>query len=206
MFKIVHEEPEGIDNLPPLYPEELSGILKKMLVKDPQARYQRLEDVVREIEIAKERLRNAGRSQSGAGEQAVTLLNAGKMKLHDLTSGTLLRNPVRVWGWGTAIVILVAVIWYLSTPSAPTGAIALNVLPWAEVTKVESDSTGVLPLNGPCVTPCRIVLPAGKFTLTCTHPEHKRPLTLNVIIQKDSVLELTQQWPGYDPAKILTQF
>ncbi len=59
MYKIVHEEPEGIDQLPRLYPEELSAILSRMLIKDPAARYQRLDDVVRELEIAKEHLRIA---------------------------------------------------------------------------------------------------------------------------------------------------
>ena len=86
------------------------------------------------------------------------------------------------------------------------GEVALNVLPWAEVTKVERDPVGVVPLDKPYVTPCRIMLPAGIYKVTCTHPQHKQPLTLKISVQKDSVLAVTQQWPGYDAAKILSQF
>ena len=206
MFKIVHEEPEGIDQLPRLYPEELSAILKKMLLKDPQARYQRLDDVVRELEIAKVRLRVVEQKKAGGDEQAATLLSPEPVQPENASRRTSLRRPVFLGGIGIAIMIVAAAIWYLSAPSVPMGAVALNVLPWAEVAKVESDSAGVAPLKRSYVTPCRMVLPAGNYTVTCTHPQYKRPLTLRVLIQKDSVLEVTQQWPGYDAAKILSQF
>jgi hypothetical protein len=206
MFKIVHEEPEGIDQLPRLYPEELSAILRKMLLKDPQARYQRLDDVVRELEIAKVRLRVLEQKRSGGDEQAATLLSPESVQPESASQRLSVRRPVLLGGIGIAMIILAAAIWYLSSPSVPTGAIALNVLPWAEVARVERDSAGVVPLKRSYVTPCRMVLPAGNYTLTCTHPQYKRPLTLRVVIQKDSVLEVTQQWPGYDAAKILSQF
>jgi serine/threonine protein kinase len=205
MFKIVHEEPEGIDNLPRLYPEELSAILKKMLIKDPQGRYQRLDDVVRELEIAKVRLRVVEQSRPGADEQAATVLrDTGPVQTGIVVGRSSRRRPMLFGGIAIGVMILAAVLWYLLTPAAPVGAIALNVLPWAEVTRVESDSTGIVQLNRSYITPCRIVLPAGKYRVTCTHPDYKRPLTLTVVIQKDSVLQLTQQWPGYDAAKILT--
>jgi serine/threonine protein kinase len=206
MYKIVHEEPEGIDKLPTLYPEELSAILSRMLIKDPQARYQHLDEVVRELELAKEHLRIIERKGLGASEQAATILRTGGVETDNVRRGPSLRNPRLLWGIGAGVVILVAAIWYLSSPSVPMGAIALNVLPWAEVATVESDSGGVVSLNRAYVTPCRIVLPAGSYRVTCTHPEYKRPLTLKVLIQKDSVLDLTRQWPGYDATKILSQF
>jgi eukaryotic-like serine/threonine-protein kinase len=206
MYKIVHEEPEGIDQLPRLYPEELSAILGRMLIKDPATRYQQLDDVVRELEIAREHLRIAEQKGVGADQQAATLLNAGPALPDQAHRSTLLHNPRLLWGIGTGILLLVAAIWYLSLPSVPMGAIALNVLPWAEVAKVERDSSGVVPLDKSYVTPCRIILPAGSYKVTCTHPQYKRPLTLRILIQKDSVLEVTQQWPGYDAAKMLSQF
>ncbi len=86
------------------------------------------------------------------------------------------------------------------------GAVALNVLPWAEVARVERDSTGVVALDKSYVTPCRIKLQAGSYKVTCTNPQYKQPLTLRIVIRKDSLLEVTQQWPGYDAAKILSQF
>jgi serine/threonine protein kinase len=206
MYKIVHEEPEGIDDLPRLYPEELAGILGKMLIKDPAHRYRNLDAVVRELEIARDHLRIAEQKDMGADQHAATMLSTGPVSPQPVDRNAFLRNPRLLWGLGVASLILVAAILYLSPKSVPTGAVALNVLPWAEVSKVERDSAGVIPLDKSYVTPCRMVLPAGSYTVTCTHPQYKRPLTLKILIQKDSVLEVTQQWPGYDAAKILTQF
>jgi hypothetical protein len=103
-------------------------------------------------------------------------------------------------------VIVVVGLWYLFLPSKPTGAVALNILPWTEVAKVESDSTGAMALEKVYITPCRVILPAGGYKVTLTHPQFKRPLTVRVFVKTDSVSEIRQQWPGYDVGKVLAEF
>ncbi len=204
MYKIVHEEPEGIERLPCLVSGELSAVVSRMLCKDPAARYQNLDEVVGDLEAAKDRLRGASGKTSVA--EAATMLSAGAMTPFPPQPAAP-RLPGRLlWGLGAGLLVLAAALWYFLTPSDPVGAVALNVLPWAEIAKVESRSTGPVDLKRAYVTPCRLVLPAGTYTLTCTHPQYKRPLLVEVVVGRDSVSEVTQQWPGYDAAKILSQF
>ncbi len=50
MFKIMNSDPERIERVNPALPAELSDIVAKALAKDPDKRYQSIEDLARELE------------------------------------------------------------------------------------------------------------------------------------------------------------
>ena len=57
MYKIVHEAPEGFDELPKLLPAALPAILERMLQKDPLKRFQSIDNVVDAFEDLDDALR-----------------------------------------------------------------------------------------------------------------------------------------------------
>lgn len=217
MYKIVHEEPEGIDDLTRVYPPQLAGIIAAMLRKDPAARYQSLEEVVRALEAVQADLQNerarGGKERLGAeasrpGEvcQAETILGTTPPPAPPASRFTVKGSQARLLWVGAAAAVIIAAVLFLGRPSAPMGAVALNVLPWAEVATIAGDSTGAVPLEATYITPCRIPLPPGSYTVTCTHPREKKPLVFPLVIHQDSLTEVTKQWPGYDAEKILARF
>jgi eukaryotic-like serine/threonine-protein kinase len=94
MYKIVDEEPEGIDELPRLYPEELSEIIGRMLRKDPAERCQNLDQTVRELEIAKDHLKRDELKDMATGEQAATMVNTGSLAPSSIRRGFPRPRPV----------------------------------------------------------------------------------------------------------------
>jgi serine/threonine protein kinase len=206
MYKIVHEEPEGITELPRLYPEQLSAIVSRMLNKNPTERYQNLDDVVHELEMARDHLKKDSHRSMSSDGQGATMLNAESAAPPPSLQKTRWPSRNVLLGAGAGVLTLIAILWYLLTPSTPMGSITLTVVPWAEVTRVEHKAGGSVPLGRTYYTPCRLDLPAGNYRVTCTYPQSKKPMIVDVIVRKDSVSEVTQQWPGYDASKILSEF
>lgn len=61
------------------------------------------------------------------------------------------------------------------TPSMPaesrdTGLLALDALPWAEVTRILDESGEEVPLASPALTPMTLQLPVGHYRVVLTHP------------------------------------
>ncbi len=220
MFKIVHEEPEGLDELQRVYPRELAAILAMMLTKDPAGRYQHLDDVVRDLEGVQTKLagawKNIGRRQKSTvqRESTPTDVHTAETQVGTTPHSPAPAGPLRkamhyrriLGGIGAGVAVLILATFVMLRSSTPMGAVALNILPWAKVARIQRDNAGVIPQDRSYVTPCRISLSPGAYTITCTNPRYGRPLVLRLVIQQDSLLEVTQQWPGYDVAKILTRF
>lgn len=93
MYKIVHEAPEGFDELPRLFPPALPAILERMLQKDPLKRFQSIDEVVDAFEELDDALRkdrhargqrtavSTSREESpahgGASQETSTMMAAG---------------------------------------------------------------------------------------------------------------------------------
>jgi serine/threonine protein kinase len=90
-------------------------------------------------------------------------------------------------GWSAAgIVALIAVaVIVLVLPSAPiaTGAVALDAVPWATVTRIEAEDGTVQPLPAETATPLLLTLPVGTYRVTLTGPapdSESRVVTVSV--------------------------
>ncbi|MCI0699303.1 protein kinase [candidate division KSB1 bacterium] len=113
-----------------------------------------------------------------------------------------------------AVVVLVGagVIYrlFLYTPPLPIGYVALNILPWAEVTKIENEAgvevTERYAANEKMITPYRLALPEGKYVIHLTNPAFKIPLKFSVEVKKGELQEVKQKMPGFDYRLLLPQF
>ncbi len=86
----------------------------------------------------------------------------------------------------------------------PYGYVALNIQPWAEVTKIV-DATGS-PMNASekaIITPYRLQLPEGAYTLTLKNPAFQDSLVLPVTVRKGEVQKINQKMPEFDYQKIV---
>jgi len=92
---------------------------------------------------------------------------------------------------------------------APTGYVALNILPWAEVARIENgegqDVTGTYAGEGKIITPCRLALPEGSYKISLTNQAYK-PLTLSIAVKSGEVQEVKQKMPGFDYKNVLPRF
>ena len=77
-------------------------------------------------------------------------------------------------GWialGVAVVAVVATVLLTQGPAQiPTGAVAIDALPWATVTRIEAEDGTVQPLPAEATTPLLLTLPVGTYRVTLTGP------------------------------------
>ena len=100
--------------------------------------------------------------------------------------------------------VVYGVFFYVSLP--PEGYVSLNVLPWAEVTRIERESGGDLPLDGSVLTPCQLALPEGTYKVYCSNPAFTDPMVFTVQVRPSEVQVVTRKMPDFDPASIISQF
>jgi hypothetical protein len=94
----------------------------------------------------------------------------------------------------------------LSVPATPQGFVALNVLPWGEVTKITDAQGTEIQLRQKLVTPCRLPLPPGTFAITLTNPAFEQPLVVSVTVRQDETQEIRKTFEGFDLEKVLSTF
>jgi serine/threonine protein kinase len=89
------------------------------------------------------------------------------------------------------------------TPPAPVavlqGSVALNIQPWAEIQQIKDDQ-GNIHNPATIVTPCKLDLPVGKYTIVLANPQFK-PMTIEVEIQKDATSVINKKMEGFDYAR-----
>jgi len=99
---------------------------------------------------------------------------------------------------------------FIYVPPLPVGYVALNILPWAEVTRIETsegqDVTAAYAANGKIITPCRLMLPEGNYKISLVNPAYKEPLTVLVAVKAGEFQEVKQKISGFDYNNILPQF
>jgi len=108
-----------------------------------------------------------------------------------------------------AVLLALAVASYfifVFTPGPPEGSVALNILPWAEVVRIENEGGETLPLEENTFTPCRLTLPEGTYAIHVTNPELGETIVLTVTVKEDQLQEVREKLPGYDYRSILSTF
>jgi len=118
------------------------------------------------------------------------------------------RNTRYVIGGGVALVIIGAVLYrvLLYVPAPAQGSVALNVLPWGEVSSIVSVTGREIPLTRKTWTPCRLTLPEGSYYIHVTNPKFPRPLIDTVTVRENEVQRVTKKFDGFDDASVLSKF
>jgi predicted Ser/Thr protein kinase len=110
---------------------------------------------------------------------------------------------------GAGVAVLIGIIalvkFVLFAPSAPQGYVALNMRPWAEVKHVMKSDGGEIALPGRMITPCRLALPPGGYTITVEHPTYGSQ-TISVTVPVDGLQEINQAFPTFDAGKAVSVF
>jgi len=224
MYKIVHEEPEGFDELKRLLPPALPVILEKMLRKDPLQRYQDMDQVVsafeglaedvRELELRKRPPKEVREKRAAPQAPAEVAHEASTILAEHAAEAPVSEAPgkrIRVGGKVLAasilgVLIVAAILGYLLYPTSPTGTVMLTILPWANITAIQEDGGGNVALPEVLTTPCRMSLPPGRYAVTCAHPDYARPMVVKFVVQADSISDVVQSLPGYNVEQILSRY
>ncbi len=113
----------------------------------------------------------------------------------------------------TAVAVVFAVVgsllyrMFIYTPTPPLGYVALNILPWAEITKiVNAEGEEENELVGPgvrMVTPYKLSMPPGSYKIFLRNPAFE-PLVLDVEIQQGVVQKINKKLPGFDYNEVLS--
>jgi tetratricopeptide (TPR) repeat protein len=124
---------------------------------------------------------------------------------------TLIAQPrKRMYAAGGAlgVVILAAVLYrtLLYAPAPPQGYVALNVLPWGEVSRIVNGAGQEIRLPGKTWTPCRLALPEGSYTIHVTNPMFAQPLIDTVTVRNNEVQRVTKRFAGFDDSRVLSRF
>jgi predicted Ser/Thr protein kinase len=110
---------------------------------------------------------------------------------------------------GTVLLVVAAAVFYrtvLYVPPAPRGYVALNILPWGEVSKIVSEGGREVPLPGKTWTPCRLALPEGLYYIHVANPMFAKPLIDTVTIRHDEVQRVTRKFAGFDDRQVSSTY
>lgn len=79
------------------------------------------------------------------------------------------------------------------------GWLTLNIQPWAQVASVRDDKGRDVP-TPISITPCRLLLPPGKYTITLTNPQFETKM-MQVEIKSQEITRIQDKFKGFDYAK-----
>jgi eukaryotic-like serine/threonine-protein kinase len=79
------------------------------------------------------------------------------------------------------------------------GSLALNIQPWAEIQEIRDQHGKTYP-PPTTTTPCRLDLPAGKYTILLANPQFK-PVTLQVEVRSNDTTVINKKMEGFDYAR-----
>ncbi len=121
----------------------------------------------------------------------------------------LRRSKTPLLGTLAAVFVALAVAVYIIffyTPGPPEGYVALNIIPWAEVVKIEQEGGKTIPMDERTVTPCRLTLPEGIYAIHLRNPAFNDVLVLTVTVKEDQIQEVREEMPGFDYESIMSTF
>lgn len=85
-------------------------------------------------------------------------------------------------------------------PARPMqGYVSLNVQPWAQIESIKDEKGRDVPIPI-TVTPCRLLLPAGNYTVTLKNPQYETRV-LQVIVKNQETTSIQETLKGFDYAK-----
>jgi tetratricopeptide (TPR) repeat protein len=115
-------------------------------------------------------------------------------------------------GWSAvavAAVVLVGVVVLMRPPAVvPTGAVAIDALPWANVTRIEAEDGTVQDPPSPASTPLVLNLPAGTYKVTLTGPPpdlESRVVTVQVLAD-GTATPATERFRTMTPEEYFEQY
>jgi len=116
--------------------------------------------------------------------------------------------------WGTVAALLLLVVALASAayyyyrfvyvPPSPMGYVALTVLPWAEITAIQREDGEAVSLGNQTMTPCRLELPPGTYSIRLANPDFRQPLVLTIIVRDGQTQSIRERMPGYSTAQALS--
>lgn len=107
-----------------------------------------------------------------------------------------------------ATLLVAALVIYrfvLYVPPIPVGYVALNILPYAQITRIVAAGGRELQLPATTVTPCRLTLPEGSYDIHLTNPAFAKPLVVNVMVRNAEIMEVKQKFAGFDYQQFLSK-
>jgi serine/threonine protein kinase len=219
-YKIVYEEPEPIDNVAIGNFSALRQITLKCLAKEPDRRYDSLSEV--EVEIEKI-IRGIDAGESIAEEvqdkrAAETILLESSVRRNENYIPPVEPKKERrridarrvIISGGATLAVMAVVLYkiFFSTPAIPVGQLSLNILPWAEVTRIVNSGgeevRGIGAEGEKILTPCQLSLPAGNYSIEFTNPLISDSLEISVTVEKGKPAVVTKKFPGFDYSEILS--
>jgi serine/threonine-protein kinase len=88
-------------------------------------------------------------------------------------------------------------------PPTSTGRLAIHAFPWANVTEVRNVSSGeTLPVENALQTPAPLDLAPGKYEVTLSNPNFRKPITRTVEVQAGREEMLTVQFANAETASL----
>ncbi len=121
------------------------------------------------------------------------------------------RDPKKVGIAAAALVVVAFLVYrmFFSSPPPSTGYVSLNILPWAEVTKITNEHgeevSGLGNEGEKMITPCRLSLPAGKYNIQLSNPQLGASLEIPVAVETGRTEVVTRKLPGFDYSEILSR-
>jgi len=112
---------------------------------------------------------------------------------------------------GAVFIGLVGLLYrmFIYTAMPPVGYVALNVLPWAEVTKIVNgegeEMNDFIKPGLRIVTPYKLSMPPGSYKIFFENPAFTT-LAVDVVIKQGAVQQINQKLPGFDYKEILSNF
>lgn len=119
---------------------------------------------------------------------------AGRKKVAVIAAIVLLAGAVAVYRF------------VIYVPPAPTGYVSLNVIPWGQVTKIVSAGGSEIAVPRETVTPCRLPLPEGSYTIQIVNPSFAKALVFKVDVKNDQVQDVKKMFDGFDVQQAVLKF
>lgn len=237
-FKIVHEQSAPLDEDAINNISGIKNIIFKCLQKDAGKRYKQiseatkhLEQVIRFVEAREKKtedeenkkiqevdalklkaeIAETKRTVESEGQTIIVERKIEKPARKKAPQGKMQSSRTLLIAAAVFIGLVSGLLYrmFIYTETPPVGYVALNVLPWAEITKIvngEGEEVNNLIKPGVrIVTPYKLSMPPGSYKIFLKNPAFA-PLAIDIVIQQGAVQEINQKLPGFDYSKILSNF
>jgi predicted Ser/Thr protein kinase/tetratricopeptide (TPR) repeat protein len=115
------------------------------------------------------------------------------------------RAVLGIAGAALVAVALVAYRLFLYVPPVPVGYVALNILPYAQITRIVGANGREVSLPSTTTTPCRLVLPEGSYDIHLANPAYPKALIVNVKVRNAETQEVKQKFAGFEYQQFLSR-
>jgi len=223
LYKIVHEDPQWPAASVINRQSPLGTVLMRLLAKNPEDRYRTLEEVANilernlsDIKLGRQAIETLD-LQSTRGRHYADVVMADPRRTAPAPRPTAPREPLRapprrrsktivlVSAGVLAALLIVGILLHnlLETPTPVHGAVAINVLPWAEIGSiVDGDGHDVL-LKKRTFTPCYLELPEGSYEIRLLNSDLADSMHISVQVKQGETQEIKRKFDQADYQDLL---